>query len=232
MVAQRAPCGLPRYRGVLRGLRSLAGGDPGLAGWGGRIRTSAFRVSRNCLERTCHMNRADHGAGLSAALLRKRSGSMTIILNAKFSNPTAPAHLHERCDLICPDLPKSLSGLHFAQVAAPVHVHLPARVFLRRERRAPDTCGLPAFAQPNGQPPGFAVLWRRRLITYQSRCPRRRQFLAHPAVIFHWEGYSTMCVSPSGQSWFARIVQPTRLTMTPSFRMSLARASGPQQRVC
>jgi hypothetical protein len=34
------------------------------------------------------------------------------------------AHLHERCDLICPDLPKSPSGLHFAQVAAPVHVHL------------------------------------------------------------------------------------------------------------
>jgi hypothetical protein len=34
------------------------------------------------------------------------------------------AHLHERCDLICPDLPKSPSGLHFEQVAAPVHVHL------------------------------------------------------------------------------------------------------------
>jgi hypothetical protein len=27
-------------------------------------------------------------------------------------------------ELICPDLPKSPSGLHFAQVAAPVHVHL------------------------------------------------------------------------------------------------------------
>jgi hypothetical protein len=32
--------------------------------------------------------------------------------------------LHERCDLICPDLPKVLGGFHFAQVAAPVHVHL------------------------------------------------------------------------------------------------------------
>jgi Homeodomain-like domain len=58
--------------------------ETGLSAWGGRIRTSAFRISRNCLERTCHMNRADHGAGLSAAPLRKRSDSMSIIRNAKF----------------------------------------------------------------------------------------------------------------------------------------------------
>jgi hypothetical protein len=66
--------------------------EQGLPGWGGRIRTSAFRISRNCLERTCHMNRADHGAGLSAALLREALGFDDDHSECKVSNPAAPSH--------------------------------------------------------------------------------------------------------------------------------------------
>ena len=84
--------------------------EQGLPGWGGRIRTSAFRISRNCLERTCHMNRADHGAGLSAALLREALGFDDDHSECKVSNPAAPAT--ESVYSVCQSRQRSRLGTH------------------------------------------------------------------------------------------------------------------------
>src|SRR3984893_16620370 len=64
--------------------------EQGLPGWGDRIRTSAFRISRNCLERTCHMNRT------VMAQLKRRPSAEALGFDddhseCKVSNPPAPS---------------------------------------------------------------------------------------------------------------------------------------------
>src|ERR1700730_1093598 len=98
------PCVNGRAReAILKGCVPFAGGDrTGLAGWGGRIRNLAFRMivirTRGCRSRA------------SASVEPFGPSAKLRVRNAESGDcPKRNAvQLHERCDLICPDLRKVL----------------------------------------------------------------------------------------------------------------------------